>query len=65
VAPALAHLDAKPLADLDVSERRLLNLLLSLAHIACAVEIQGAAEDRLELTRRQVRITRAPSGSIT
>jgi hypothetical protein len=41
---ALAYLDARPLDGLAPGERRLMNLLLSLAHVALAVEIQGPDE---------------------
>src|SRR5687768_18060015 len=47
IAPdALAFLDRKPLRDLDESEKRLMNLMLSLAHVALAVEGQGPDEAR-------------------
>lgn len=35
---ALAELERKPLGELDARERRLLNLMLSYAHLAPAVE---------------------------
>ena len=42
--PGLELLDQKPLGDLDEKEQRLMNVLLSLAHVALAVEIQGDDE---------------------
>ncbi|MBU6266299.1 MAG: hypothetical protein KGN34_02080 [Sphingomonadales bacterium] len=46
LAGALEQLDAKPLADLDDKERRLLDMLLSFAHVTHAVEMLGDAEPR-------------------
>ncbi|MBC2667522.1 hypothetical protein ACFOON_02605 [Novosphingobium piscinae] len=59
VASALAHLDARPLHALDPAEQRLLNLLLALAHVGLAVEMQGPAEARHALGRARMQITRA------
>jgi hypothetical protein len=61
VPAALAHLDAKPLDGFDAREQRLMSLMLTFAHVACAVEIQGKAEPVLENSRKHMRITRAPS----
>jgi len=58
---ALGQLDGKPLSKLDESERRLLNLLLSLAHVALAVEAQGDAEAAHASARRHLPITRSPA----
>ena len=62
-ASALALLDVKPLADHDSTEKRLMNLCLSLAHLAPAIEAQGDDEDRHTPNRARMRITRAPSDS--
>lgn len=61
LAPALAHLDRKPLADHDLQERTLMNLCLSAAHIALAVEALGEDEARHAPHREQMIITRAPA----
>jgi hypothetical protein len=61
VAPALDHLDAKPLAALDAAEQRLMALLLSFAHVALAVEVQGGDEARHAVDARCLTITRAPA----
>ncbi|MCB2059544.1 MAG: hypothetical protein R3E09_02910 [Novosphingobium sp.] len=61
VAPALDLLDNKPLDALDESERRLLDLCLSFAHVALAVEIQGPDEERHARMREYMRITRSPA----
>ena len=58
---ALAYLDGKPLDAFDERDKRLMNLLLSLCHIAMAVEIQGDDEPRHAQVRQHLRITRAPS----
>ena len=60
---ALAHLDRRPLAELDDQEKRLMNLLLSFAHVALAVEVQGDDEARQAQARRHLRITRASADS--
>ena len=64
-APALERLDRKPLGELDDSERRLLNLMLSLTHVSLAVEVQRDHEEAHARGARQVRITRAPSDGST
>ncbi len=65
VAPRLAAtldvLDTKPLAALDEKEQCLLNLLLSFAHVALAIESQGPDEDKHTPNRNLMRITRAPA----
>ncbi len=61
VGPALDMLDARPLASLDQAERRLLNMCLSFAHIALAVEVQGPDEERHATLRQHMRITRSPA----
>lgn len=61
VGPALDLLDGKPLGALDEAENRLMNLTLSFAHVAMAVEIQGKAEPRHAEFRQAMRITKAPA----
>ena len=61
LAQALDELDAKPLDALDDKEQRLLNLCLSLAHVALAIESQGPDEDKHTPNRNSMRITRAPA----
>lgn len=55
---ALALLDSKPLAEHDAAENNLMNLCLSLAHVAMAVEAQGEDEAKHALHREQMIITR-------
>ncbi len=61
LAPALARLDQKPLDQFDEKEKRLMNLMLTLAHVAFAVEVQGDLEPKHVLGARHMRITRAPA----
>jgi hypothetical protein len=64
IAPALDLLDAKPLADLDAGERRLLDLVLAFPHVALAIEVQGPDEERHARLRRYMRITRSPADAL-
>lgn len=59
--PALTLLDGKPLAKLDARERRLLDLMLTLAHVSIAVEVQRDFEPKHTEMRRYMRITRSPA----
>ncbi len=59
--PALELLDQKPLDQLDDREQRLMNLMLSLAHVSLAVEIQRDQEDFHAEWAQRVQIIRAPS----
>lgn len=61
VPQALAQLDGKPLNELDASEQRLMNLLLSFAHVTLAEEMMGKAEPRHARFRQHMRITRSPA----
>lgn len=58
---ALAYLDERPLDAHDEREQRLMQLMLSLAHVALAVEAQGDAEPTHAAARRHLPITRAPA----
>jgi hypothetical protein len=64
IGPALDLLDTKPLGALDAAEQRLLNLTLSFAHIALAVEIPGPDEERHAALRSYMRITRSPADAL-
>jgi hypothetical protein len=59
LADALALLDGKPLAQFDERERRLMQMLLSLCHVALAVEMQGSDEAAHRRAREYLTITRA------
>ena len=59
VPAALALLDSKPLPALDAREDRLMQLVLSLAHVANAVEIQKEDEPKHAVGARYITITRA------
>jgi hypothetical protein len=41
---AMSYLDTKPLESFDASDRRLMNLMLALIHVALAVEVQAEGE---------------------
>lgn len=58
---ALAYLDARPLLELTAGERCLMQLMLSLAHVSLAVEIQGKDEAAHAQNARHLRIVGAPS----
>lgn len=59
ISEGLARLDQKPIASFDDKETRLMNLLLSMAHITLAVESQGPDEEKHLKARRHLPITRA------
>ncbi len=61
LAKALAYLDAKPFAQFDESEQRLMKLVLSFAHVSMAVELQREEEPKHAKNRPYLRITRAPA----
>lgn len=56
---ALAHLDAHRLGRFSPADQRLMGLMLSLAHIALAVEIQGPDEEKSAPWRDRMRIDRS------
>ncbi len=56
---ALEYLDARPIADFDARKTRLMNLLLSFAHVSLAIEVQGDQEDGHGAMRQYLHITRA------
>lgn len=57
--PALTLLDQKPLEQLDAHEQNLMNLVLSLAHVSLAVEIQGPDEPHHAKWARFISITQS------
>ena len=61
LAPALDYLDTKPLSGFSDQDKRLMQLMLSMAHVSLAVEIQGEAEPRHAEGARHMTITRAPA----
>jgi hypothetical protein len=56
---ALDYLDARTFVAFTDADRRLMNLMLALAHIALAVEIQGPDEAHSAPSRDRMRITRS------
>jgi hypothetical protein len=65
LAAALAYLDRKPLIQFDPSEQRLMNMMLSLCHVALAIEMQRDAEALHAQQRVHMKITRASADSQT
>jgi hypothetical protein len=61
LAPGLDHLDATPLAEFTPQQHRLMNLLLGLAHVSLAVEMQGDDEPKHAADARYMTITQAPA----
>jgi hypothetical protein len=61
VPQALAQLDQKPLKSFDEKEERLMNLLLSFAHVTMAVEMLGDAEPRHARFRKVMPFRRSPA----
>lgn len=61
VPKALAYLDEKPLSQLDESEKRLMQLALSFAHVSMSVELLREEEPKHAKNRPFMRITRAPA----
>jgi hypothetical protein len=59
LANALTLLDKKPLDRLDDQERCLMNLMLMLAHVSLAVEVQKEIEPEHAIGRAQIRIQRS------
>jgi hypothetical protein len=64
IAPALDLLDQKGLDKFDAAEQRLMNLTLSFAHIALAVEIQGPDEAKHARLREHMKIVRSTADAV-
>lgn len=58
---ALACLYGRPLDSFESAEKRLMKLMLGLAHVSMAVEVQGSAEAKHADDARHLAITHAPS----
>lgn len=54
---ALAHLDAIPLDAFGEADRNLMTLMLSLAHVALAIEVQNGEEETHRHSREKMRVT--------
>lgn len=63
LADALALLDATPLKEHSPAQQRLMNLCLSLAHVAMAVEAHGPDEAAHAPHREAMIITRTPANA--
>jgi hypothetical protein len=64
VAPALDLLDQKQFTDFDAADQTLMNLALTFAHIAIAVEIQGPDEARHAAMREHMKIVRSTADRV-
>jgi hypothetical protein len=64
VVPAFDLLERKPLDALDTAEQRLLDLMLSFAHVSLAVEVQGNDDAAHARWRERMRITRTPADAV-
>jgi hypothetical protein len=62
---ALDLLDKKPLAAFDAAEQRLMNMTLSFAHIALAVEVQGPDEAKHAKLRAHMKIVRSTADAVS
>ena len=62
-AAALEYLDAKAIESFNDSEQRLMNLMLSLAHVALAEEVQRDHEDKQAELRKHMHLTRSIADS--
>ena len=58
---ALDHLDSRGFAGFDAADRRLMDLLLGLAHAAHAAEVLGPDEPKHAADRVYMRIQRSPA----
>ncbi len=61
VASALDYLDAKGFAAFADADRRLMAMMLSLAHVSLAVELQGPDEAKHTEVRKFMVISKAPA----
>jgi hypothetical protein len=64
VAPALDLLDRKQFADFDTADQTLMNLMLTFAHIAIAVEIQGPDEAKHAVLRQHMKIVQSTADRV-
>lgn len=65
IGPALDMLDQKSFADFTEADQRLMNLTLSFAHIALAVEIQGPDEEKHARLREHMKIVRSTADAVS
>ena len=65
LAPALDLLDTKKLDEFDAGEQRLMNMALSFAHIALAVEVQGPDEAKHAKLRAHMKIVRSTADTVS
>ncbi len=61
VNQALQHLDSRPLAEHDDSEKRLMQMMLSLTHVSVAEEVHKEQEAQHARFRAFMPVTRTPA----
>lgn len=61
LVPGLDYLDSTPLSEFSPEQHRLMTLLLGLAQVSLAVEMQGDDEPRHAADARYMTITRSPA----
>ncbi|MEO6717172.1 MAG: hypothetical protein ABIM50_07975 [Novosphingobium sp.] len=64
LAPALDLLDTRQLDALNSAEQRLMNMALSFAHIAMAIEVQGSDEAKHAKLRAHMKIVRSTADAV-
>ena len=65
IAPALDLLDKKTFAEFNEIDQRLMNLTLSFAHVALAVEVQGPDEEKHAKLREHMKIVRSTADAVS
>ncbi|WHO40193.1 hypothetical protein PMI04_006265 [Sphingobium sp. AP49] len=60
---ALTHLDTCPINALSPADQRLMDMMLTLAHVSLTEEILGDQEPAHYRQRRAMHITRTPAGA--
>ena len=65
IAPALDLLDRKTFDQFDARDHNLMNLTLSFAHIALAVEVQGPDEEKHARLRAHMKIVRSTADAVS
>ncbi len=63
LGPALAYLDRFPVKELAGREQRLMDMMLTLAHVSMAVEIHREMEPQHAISRQAMIITRSTTDS--
>ena len=65
LAPALDLLDLSKLGAFNAAEQRLMNMTLSFAHVALAIEVQGPDEAKHAKLRAHMKIVRSTADAVS